>query len=108
MLDFDGLNDLIGTPEMIALSDAKHRPTNSEVGRAPVTSLDRSLAVLNGRLVQIADEMDATLSLRVQSDHCGGARRLPRPLSCRHRRDLGAGTPACRFSSAPWRSQSRR
>ena len=31
------------------------------------------LAVLNGRLVQIADEMDATLvSLGVQSDHRRG------------------------------------
>ena len=65
MLDFDGLNDLIGTAEMIALGERYEAPPPSnrqEVGRAPVTSLDPvTLAVLNGRLVQIADEMDATL-----------------------------------------------
>ena len=50
------------------------------------------LAVLNGRLVQIADEMDATLvSLGVQSDHRRGPRRLPRPLPRTNRRYAGAG-----------------
>ena len=58
-----------------------------------MTTLDPvTLAVLNGRLVQIADEMDATLyPLGLQSDHRRGARRLPRPLSRRDRRDAGAG-----------------
>ena len=65
MLDFDGLNALIGTPEMVALGKRYEVPTapaEQEDGRKPVTSLDPvTLAVLNGRLVQIADEMDATL-----------------------------------------------
>ena len=64
MLDFDGLNALIGTPEMIALGQRYETPRRpaDKTGSAPVTSLDPvTLAVLNGRLVQIADEMDATL-----------------------------------------------
>ena len=52
MLDFDGLNRVIGTPEMIALGKRYEAHDTLD----PVT-----LAVLNGRLVQIADEMDATL-----------------------------------------------
>ena len=65
MFDFDGLNELIGTPEMIALGQAlrgARRAGRQEDGRSPVTTLDPvTLAVLNGRLEQIADEMDATL-----------------------------------------------
>ncbi len=61
MLDFAGINELVGTPEMIALGQRYETPRRQEAER-PVKSLDPvTLAVLNGRLVQIADEMDATL-----------------------------------------------
>ena len=57
------LNALIGTPEMIALGKRYEAPAPSgKKTGAPVKPLDPvTLAVLNGRLVQIADEMDATL-----------------------------------------------
>ena len=64
MLDFTGINALIGTPEMLALGKRyeTHAPPSDKKPGAPVTPLDPvTLAVLNGRLVQIADEMDATL-----------------------------------------------
>ena len=65
MLDFTGINELVGTPEMIALGQQYETPApagRQEDEHSPVTTLDPvTLAVLNGRLVQIADEMDATL-----------------------------------------------
>ena len=64
MLDFDALNELIGTPEMLALGQRYSetpRP-GARDGPQAMSALDPvTLAVLNGRLVQIADEMDATL-----------------------------------------------
>ncbi len=60
MLDFNGINELVGTPEMIALG--QRYETGAPKKWDAVTTLDPvTLAVLNGRLVQIADEMDATL-----------------------------------------------
>ena len=81
MLDFKGINDIVGTDAML------------EARTSAMSSLDPvTLAVLKGRLEQIADEMDATLfRTGVQSDHRGGARRKPRALSCGNRRDPGAG-----------------
>ena len=64
MLDFDGLNALIGTPDMVARGKRYEASAalRQENGQPPVKTLDPvTLAVLNGRLVQIADEMDATL-----------------------------------------------
>ncbi len=61
MLDFDGLNAVIGTPEMLALGQ-RYETAAAEKSSVAVRALDPvTLAVLNGRLVQIADEMDATL-----------------------------------------------
>ena len=64
MLDFDALNELIGTPEMLALGRALFRRSRAQARGGPqaMSALDSvTLAVLNGRLIQIADEMDATL-----------------------------------------------
>ena len=65
MFDFDALNGLIGTPDMLArgrrYADHDTAPP-AKIGAALMRTLDPvTLAVLNGRLVQIADEMDATL-----------------------------------------------
>ena len=63
MFDFDGLNALIGTPEMMERGRRyEAQAAAGPRGRKPMSTLDPvTLAVLNGRLVQIADEMDATL-----------------------------------------------
>ena len=50
-----------------------------------------TLAVLNGRLEQIADEMDATLYRSAFNPIIAEARRLPRPVRRRQRRHAGAG-----------------
>ena len=54
MFDFGGLNDVVGTDEMLALG--KTYDGEQSMSLDPVT-----LAILKGRLEQIADEMDATL-----------------------------------------------
>ena len=75
---------------MLALGQRYEAPPATRT--EPVTLDPVTLAVLNGRLEQIADEMDATLfRSRLQPDHRRGARRLPRPLPRRDRRHAGAG-----------------
>ncbi len=68
-----------------------------------------TLAVLHGRLVQIADEMDATLYrsafnpiIAEVHDACHGLYHAESGAT------LVQGPPACRFSSALWRLPSRR
>ena len=82
---------VIGTADMLARGRRYESGDRPEA--RPMTALDPvTLAVLKGRLEQIADEMDATLYRSAfNPDHRRGARRLPRPLSRRDRRDAGAG-----------------
>ena len=105
MFDFTALNHLIGTPEMLALGERYESLTR----RLPNERIDPvTLAVLKGRLEQIADEMDATLYrsafnpiIAEARDACHGLYHpVPARPSCRARM-------ACRSSSAPWRSRSR-
>ena len=98
MLDFDGLNRVIGTPDMIAARQAAMKALD------PVT-----LAVLNGRLVQIADEMDATLFrsafnpiIAEAHDACHGLYHAETGATL-----VQGNVRACRSSSARWRSPSR-
>ncbi len=89
MFQFDGLQDADRHR-----GDAGGRPGLRPGGElmAPGGLDPVTLAILKGRLEQIADEMDATLFReRLQPDHRRGARRVARHLRCRHRRHAGAG-----------------
>ena len=84
MLDFDGLNALIGTPEMIALGkryETSAAPAEKKSGVAG--DLARSGHACGAQRPAGTDRRrdgrDA-LPLGVQSDHRRGARCLPRPL----------------------------
>ena len=60
MFGFNEMNALLGTPEMI--ERGKRYEARPRGRRQQMSTIDPiTLAVLNGRLVQIADEMDATL-----------------------------------------------
>ena len=87
MFDFDALNAIVGTPEMLARGkryedgdrpDERARSRHARHPQGPAGADRRR------------DGRDA-LPLRVQSDHRRGARRLPRALSRADRRDAGAG-----------------
>ena len=114
MFDFQALNAIVGTPEMLArgrryeagdletwlrrprrqgAADERARSRHAGGPQGPAGADRRR----NGR--------DA-LSLRLQSDHRRGARRLSRPLpSPKPARRWCRERPACRSSSAPWPSR---
>ena len=61
MFDFEALNGILGTADMLARGRAYESGDRTQ-GTGPMSALDPvTLAVLKGRLEQIADEMDATL-----------------------------------------------
>ena len=68
-----------------------------------------TLAMLKGRLEQIADEMDATLYRSAFNPIIAEARDACHGLyHARPARRWSRARPACRSSSAPWPSRSRR
>ena len=106
MLDLQGLNELLGTDE---LSWPRARPTTATTS-GPAMIDPVTLAVLD-RASGADRRRDGchAVPLRLQSHHCRGARRLPRALSRRERRDPGPRkVRACRSSSAPCPSRSSR
>ncbi len=115
MFDFSALNGLIGTADLLAQGreyDASARPGRcaAHQGSRAMTAIDPvTLAVLKGRLEQIADEMDATLYRSAFNPIIAEARDACHGLYHAETGDtLVQGTKGCRSSWAPWPSRCGR